>query len=65
MSPYDVDLVSETDAALDKLAENASSKADAIRKAISVAVWVEEKQKVCKNIFVEDENSRMYEVHWR
>ena len=46
MSPYNVELVSETDAALDKLAENASSKADAIRKAIFVAAWVEEKQTV-------------------
>jgi len=46
MSPYHVELVSETDVALDKLAENASSMTDAIRKAIFVAAWVEEKQTV-------------------
>jgi len=34
MSPYHVELVSGTDAVLDKLAENAPSKTDAIRKTI-------------------------------
>jgi predicted transcriptional regulator len=46
MSLYHVELVSETDAALDKLAENTSSKTEAIQKAIFVAAWIEEKQNV-------------------
>ncbi len=39
MSRYNVELIGESDAALDRLAEHASSKADVIRKAISVASW--------------------------
>jgi hypothetical protein len=65
MSRYNVELVGETDAALEKLAEGASSKADAIRKAISVAAWVDDTQKAGKKILVEDENGRVREVHWR
>jgi hypothetical protein len=64
MSRYNVDLVGETDTALDRLAERASSKADAIRKAISVAAWVDETQRSGKKILVEDENGRLREVHW-
>ena len=64
MSRYNVELVGETDNALNRLAEHAASKADAIRKAISIAAWVEATQRAGKKILVEDDQGRVREVHW-
>jgi hypothetical protein len=65
MARYNLDIEGEADEALTRLARNASSKADAIRKALSVAAWVDEPQKAGKKILVEDEAGRIREVHWR
>ena len=64
MSRYNVDLVGETDQALTRLAESTSSKAEAIRKAISVAAWVDEVQRSGKKLLVEDSKGNLREVHW-
>lgn len=64
MSRYNVELAGETDHALNMLAEHAASKADAIRRAISIAAWVDATQRSGKKILVEDEKGRVREVHW-
>ena len=64
MSRYTVDLVGETDVAFEKLAAG-SSKADAFRKAISIAVWVEDMQRADRRIFVEDRDGSVREVGWQ
>ena len=65
MARYNLELEGETSDAVDRLAERAASKADAIRKAISVAAWVDETERSGKKLLVEDENGRIREVHWR
>ena len=65
MARYNLELEGETSDAVDRLAEHAASKADAIRKAISVAAWVDETERSGKKLLVEDENGRIREVHWR
>ena len=65
MSRYNVELVGETDNAHNRLAEHAASKADAIRKAISIAAWMDEAQRSGKKILIEDENGRVREVLWK
>lgn len=64
MSRYNVDLEGETDVALNRLAVSTMSKAEAIRKAISIAAWVDEVQRSGKKILIEDEQGRLREVHW-
>lgn len=64
MSRYNVDLVGETDQALTRLAGLTVSKAEAIRKAISVAAWVDEVQRSGKKLLVEDTKGNLREVHW-
>jgi glucuronate isomerase len=64
MSRYNVELIGETDNALNRLTEHAASKADAIRKAISIAAWVDETQRSGKKILVEDEQGCVREVYW-
>jgi hypothetical protein len=65
MARFNLDIEGETSEAVDRLAEHAASKADAIRKAISVAAWVDETQRSGKKILVEDKDGRLREVHWR
>jgi hypothetical protein len=65
MARYNLEISGAADEALEKLAEGAASKADAIRKAISVAAWVEQNQKDGKKLLVEDKDGRLREVHWR
>jgi hypothetical protein len=64
MSRYNVELAGETDDALNALAKHSASKADAIRRAISIAAWVDITQRSGKKILVEDEHGRVREVHW-
>jgi hypothetical protein len=65
MARYNLDIVGEADEVLTRLAQSASSKADAIRKALSVAAWLDETQMASKKILVEDQAGRVREVHWR
>jgi len=65
MARYNLEIEGEAGDALDRLAKSASLKADAIRKALSVADWVESTQKSGKKLLVEDEAGRLREVHWR
>jgi hypothetical protein len=65
MSRYNLDIVGETDEALNRLSQNTTSKAEAIRRAISIAAWVEQTQREGKKILVEDQNGSIREIHWR
>jgi hypothetical protein len=65
MSRYNVELIGETDLALDELAASAPSKAEAIRRAISIAAWIDKMQRSGKKLLVEDEHGQVREFHWR
>ena len=65
MSRYNVELTGEADAALNRLAGNGHTKAEVIRRALSVAAWVEDTQRAGKKILVQDERGEVREIHWR
>jgi hypothetical protein len=64
MSRYNVEFKGETDSALESLAQHASSKADALRKAISIAKWVADVQRSGGQILVRKGDGSLTEVHW-
>lgn len=60
----EVTLTGEVEEALDRLTQTSASKYDAIRKAISVGVWVNEMRAAGNKILIEDREGRMREVFW-
>jgi hypothetical protein len=64
MSRYNVELIGESDLALDELAASTPSKAEAIRRAISIAAWIYKMQRSGKKLLVEDEHGHVREFHW-
>ncbi len=64
MSRLNVEIAGEAGKALERLSQH-TSKAEAIRKALSIASWVDETQQTGKKILVEDERGRLREVYWR
>jgi hypothetical protein len=64
MARYNIEFSGETNAALDSLAKHAASKADAIRKAISVAKWVDDTQRSGAKILVKNPDGSFQEVIW-